>query len=304
MGKTKCYKYERRYQIGPFSVEVTTNLNNVLASLDRFYGCFSSPASSFIDFRVSLEQGKGLRRWVRPQVNFVFDGVQPFKPLPKDQAVALFEWGLNWCMTNHCHEYLTVHAAVVEKAGRCLVLPAPPGAGKSTLCAALVCSGWRLLSDELTLIELSDGNKIVPLCRPVCLKNESISIIREFSPQAEFGEVCKGTTKGDVSHMIAPKAHVATIENRAPAKWIIFPRYVKGKGATMSPRSKATTFFEMARQSFNFHVLGMTGFKALENVIGASDCFDFEYSSLEDAVSMINNLSHETRSRELVHDEC
>jgi predicted ATPase len=31
-----------------------------------------------------------------------------------------------------------------------VILPAPPGSGKSTLCAALVTRGWRLLSDELT----------------------------------------------------------------------------------------------------------------------------------------------------------
>ena len=42
-----------------------------------------------------------------------------------------------------------------EKArdDRAVILPAPPGSGKSTLCAALVNRGWRLLSDELTLVD-------------------------------------------------------------------------------------------------------------------------------------------------------
>ncbi len=303
MGKNSRYTYEKRYQIGPFSVAVTTDLKKVADSLDDFYRNFSRPSSSFIDFQVSLDQPRSIRRWFRPQVNFSFEGVKPFKPLPKEQGVALFEWGLNWCMTNHCHEYLTVHAAVVEKDGKCLVLPAPPGAGKSTLCAALTCSGWRLLSDELTLIELSEDRQIVPLCRPICLKNESISIMKTLFPSANFGAVCKGTTKGDVSYMIAPQSHVDKIQERAVTKWIILPRYVPGANVRLTRRSKATTFFEMARQSFNFHVLGVTGFNALKTVVDGSHCFDLEYSNLHEAISIINRLSHEVTDKELLYGE-
>lgn len=298
------YALERRYQIGPFSVSVETDVEAIGDSLDCFYNGFSTPNSDFIDFRIHLDQPAGIRRWFRPQINFRFDGIQPFKPLPKDQGAALFEWGLNWCITNHCHEYLTIHAAVVEKNGYCLVLPAPPGAGKSTLCAALVCSGWRLLSDELTLIELTQGNRIVPLCRPVCLKNESISVIKEFSSSSTFGSVCRGTAKGDVSHMIAKKHDIEMIERRAPARWIIFPRYVAGGKTKLKGRSKATTFFEMARQSFNFHVLGESGFDVLRRVVDDSRCFDFEYSNLEDAISVIDHLSKDETVGELTHDEC
>jgi predicted ATPase len=45
-----------------------------------------------------------------------------------------------------------LHAAVVEKNGKALILPALPGSGKSTLSAALAMNGWRFLSDEFTMI--------------------------------------------------------------------------------------------------------------------------------------------------------
>lgn len=36
------------------------------------------PAGDFIDFHVELNSPSLLRAWIRPQVNFVFDGVKPF----------------------------------------------------------------------------------------------------------------------------------------------------------------------------------------------------------------------------------
>ena len=57
----------------------------------------------------------------------------------------------------HAHQYLIIHAAVVEKNGLAAILPAPPGSGKGTLTAGSVLSGWRLLSDELTLIDRLSG---------------------------------------------------------------------------------------------------------------------------------------------------
>jgi ABC-type thiamine transport system ATPase subunit len=84
---------------------------------------------------------------------------------------------LNWCVAGHAHHYLMLHAAVLEKNGRAVVLPGDPGAGKSTLTAALMLDGWRLLSDEITLINRRRWTARTGLARPVSLKNASINII-------------------------------------------------------------------------------------------------------------------------------
>ena len=99
---------------------------------------------------------------------------------------------MNWCISAHAHQFLILHAAVLERGGVALIMPAPPGSGKSTLCAALALSGWRLLSDELALIDPGSG-RVWPLCRPVSLKNRSIEVIRHFAPEAVFGPVAEGT---------------------------------------------------------------------------------------------------------------
>ena len=79
-------------------------------------------------------------------------------------------------------------------------MPGAPGAGKSTLTAGLIYRGWRLLSDELALIRRSDG-QIVPLARPVNLKNESIALMQRFAPSAVFSAPAHDTAKGTVALM-------------------------------------------------------------------------------------------------------
>ncbi len=283
-------------RIGPFSVSITCDNKELQSSILELYRYFPVAGGDFSDFRVDMNRPKGIRRWIRPQINFTFDGFTPFKPLPNNQGLALFEWGLNWCITNHCHEYLIIHAAVVERNGCALIFPAPPGAGKSTLCAALVCDGWRLLSDELALIGLEGDNLILPLCRPVCLKNRSIDLIREKYPLAEFGPTCRDTSKGDVAHMLAPKESVDKMLVGAKPRRIIFPRYSPDSSTSLMRRSKAESFFEIARQSFNFHVLGESGFDVLKGVVDECDCYDFQYSHLDEAIECFNDLSIQERS--------
>lgn len=280
-------------KIGPFSALVSTGMPELMAGIQQLYGDYPAGGSAFHDFHVSVEAATGLRRWWRPQANFSFDGVLPFKPLPKAQALPMFEWGLNWCITSFCHEYLIVHAAVVEKHGQVLMLSAPPGAGKSTLCAALVCRGWRLLSDELALLKPGSPGHVVPLGRPVCLKNRAIDVIQSFAPHSKIGPACPDTAKGTVAHMLAPKDSIERSAEIAAVKWVVFPRYLSGSETELSRRSKAQSLLNLTSQSFNFNVLGEQGFQTLKQVVTQADCYDFQYSDLHEAICLFDRMAEE-----------
>ena len=173
---------------GPFNVRIRTPFSSVAEATGLLYADYPLiDNDEFVDFDVQLARGHGMRRWMRRQVRFVHEGFEPFEPLPVDHAPAFMEWAMNWCISTQAHQYLMLHAAVVERHGFAAVLPAPPGSGKSTLCAALVHRGWRLLTDELGLISLQDG-RIQALVRPIGLKNASIGVIRSFAPGAVLTE--------------------------------------------------------------------------------------------------------------------
>jgi HprK-related kinase A len=280
-----------RLATGPFVISVSSALPAVSAAVGTLYADYPVlDEPGFVDFHVSVHRPRSLRRWWNKQVVFGFEGDEPFNPLPGDQGFPLLEWGLNWCVYGMCHQYLILHAAVLERNGRALILPAPSGSGKSTLCAGLLFNGWRLLSDELTLISPSDG-QIVPIPRPVSLKNQSIGVIQRLVPHAIFGSQVEETSKGVVAHFRPPLEAVRLAAQRAAPAWIVMPRFVAEQPALLQPVEKARALMCLIENAFNFDVFGLSGFELLRSVVDRSQCFTFEYSHLPDAIAMFSRLA-------------
>ncbi|NML15623.1 HprK-related kinase A [Azohydromonas caseinilytica] len=284
-----------RLRTGPVLNCIRSPLEAVARGIELHYAAHAVEDKAFADFHVSVERPAGPRRWWRPQVVFKLDGESPFTPLPGDQGFPILEWGLNWCITGLYHRFLTLHAAVLERGGRALVLPAPSGSGKSTLCAALALSGWRLLSDELALIDPATG-LIHPLPRPVSLKNASIDVIRRFAPAARFGPPVHETSKGTVVHMAPPAEGVARAGEPARPGWIVLPRYAAGQPAQLQPLPKAQALMQLIENAFNYNVHGLAGFDALSELVDRSGCHRFSYARLEEAVAVFDALAAEARA--------
>lgn len=281
---------------GPFTFRIHSPIRLVSEGLGQMYP--NNPLADeagFVDFDLHLVPVPGLRRWVMPQVQFLHDGDSPFEPLPAGHAYPLLEWAMNWCISAMVHDELLLHAAVVERDGLAAILPAPAGSGKSTLCAGLISRGWRLLSDEVAMVSLADG-RVSALARPVSLKNESIDVMRRYAPDAVFNPVSHGTSKGSVTHMRAPADAVQRVHETARPRWVVFPRFVAGAAPQLKRRSRADSMLELGRNAFNYVVLGEAGFQALGDMVAGADCYDFEYSQLDDAVAVFDQLVLDARA--------
>lgn len=276
--------------LGPFVARIKTDVLVLVENIALMYADFELLSiDSFADFHVEIKYEAGFRRWVKPQVRFFFDGRPSFTALPVEQAPAMLEWGLNWCIAAHSHQFLIIHAAVIEKKDKAIVLPAPPGSGKSTLCAGLVMRGWRLLSDELALYDMSAGN-IYGMARPINLKNRSIDLIRQYAPDAVLTASMSDTTKGTVALVRPPLHSVVRAAQAVPPGWIILPKYVEGAAAELQLHSRAQTFMLIAEQSFNYDIQGLRGFEAIGELVERSRCYRFSYSNLDDADRLFSDL--------------
>ncbi len=276
---------------GPVVARIHSRLEAVVQGVSLHYA--QHPLLSddaFAHFHVSVSRPASLRRWFGQQVVFEYDGHAPFTPLPGDQGFPLLEWGLNWCMYTLCNQFLTMHSAVLEKGGRAVIMPAPSGSGKSTLCAGLAFRGWRLLSDELALLDPASG-LLVPNPRPISLKNRSIDVIRQFAPEAAFGDVVHDTLKGSVAHVRPPADALAHIAAPARPAWLIFPTYRADAPAVLTPVPPAQAFMKLMGQTFNYAVHGREGFAAMAALIDNCACYDFSYSQLDEAVTLFDRLA-------------
>lgn len=275
---------------GPFIVHARTSIGHAVNGITTLYDGYSASAREpFADFHVALTASGGFRRFMRRQVDFEFDGEKPYRPLPLDQALPMFEWGLNAIIGQTAHQFLIVHAAAVARDGFAAILPAQSGSGKSTLCAALVNRGWRLLSDELTLFSIETG-AVYPLARPINLKNESIAIIRDYVQGAVMSDPTRDTVKGTVSLLKAPTESIACMHETARLAWVIAPRYRRGAASELTRKSRAEALIELGQNAFNYSIHGRRGFHLLADLIERADCFSYRYSRLDDAVSTFRDL--------------
>jgi HprK-related kinase A len=281
-----------RYRAGPFLVSLQTDCPGVISLLADLYPVSEVIAGDRIfDFHIAVTRVPGLRRWWRPQVRFAVDRLVPFEPYPLDHAFPLLEWGLNWCIAMRAHQYLMLHSGAMERGGAALILPATPGSGKSTLSAALAFRGWRLMSDEFGLYDW-ESRTLVPLPRAVPLKNRSIEVIRHFAPEAYLGPVFPKTRKGDVAHLRPPAESLRRQGQPAEPRWLVFPRYeeqVRG-GAALETITRDLAFTRLAHNSFNYHLLGQTGFEALVGLVRRCECYSLVYRDLDDAIARLDEV--------------
>lgn len=280
------------YRTGPFIIRLRSRLNDLLGLLRTFYGASCAGTEPTVShFLIEVDRVPGIRGYWRPQAQFKVDASRPFEPYPLEQSFPFLEWGLNWCIGTRAHCFLMLHAGVLERGGKALVLPGMPGSGKSTLSAALAYRGWRFLTDEIGLIEPESG-RLLPLPRAVPLKNRSISVIREYLPDAFVGPVFPKTRKGDVAHLRPPLESIQRQSEAARPRWVVFPRFIDG---LPSPRlvalEKSLGFTRLAQNSFNYRLLAETGFRALTRLIRECDCYSLDYGDLDSAIALIETLS-------------
>lgn len=273
----------------PFTVRLYSRFRELASALTHMYADFRLAEGAFADFSIKIRP----RRWWKPQAVFELDGQRPFWPLPADQAYPMFEWGLNWCIANYVQDYLILHAAVLERDGGALILPGPSGAGKSTLAAGLALSGWRLLSDELTLLRLTDGS-VQGLARPVSLKNESIEVVRQLAPNAVLSAVSHNTVKGSVCLLAPPAPSVARLAEVATPRWLVVPQFEPGEETRLRSLGRSCAFMAAAQSAFNYAELGVAGFELLADTLARCAPFSLTIGSLDQALIVLDELAAAT----------
>ena len=278
-------------RLGPFDVKVRSSIAAIEAPLYGLYRDYPLLDDERIfSMHLQLTATRAFPRLDRATVRLLVDGRAPHEDLPRGQALAVLEWGINLVIALRAHSLLMLHSGAVERGGSVMLFPAWPGSGKTTLCAALVHRGWRLFSDEFGLVRPSTV-EVLPIPRPMPLKNESIDVIRAFAPEAELGPAIPNTRKGTIAHVKVPAASIRASAHSAAVRWIVFPQWAAGASLLCEEMSKADAFLMLATNAFNYEMLGEAGFAAVHRLVTAAACHRLVYSDLAEAVRLLNEMA-------------
>ena len=114
--------------------------------------------------------------------------------------------------------------------------------------------------------------------------------MRQFAPEAIFGREIYNTIKGTIAYMRPPRDSVTRMHESALPGWMIFPKYEADAVTTVRPLGKAETFTRLPSGLVNYPILGELGFNLLTGLIDRTNCYEFRYSNLDEAIAWFEQL--------------
>ena len=273
-------------RIGPVGFRVGSAWRAPIEQLETLYAGYPKP--DVPDFSVRLFPARPWRQVIRPSVTIGGDFMLPDAlPLPLEQGLLAAEMGMNLQMALGQRRYLLLHASVVERDGKALLMTGISGAGKSTLSALLSARGWRLMGDEFALLDPATG-LIHAFPRLVGLKNAAIDVVTQALPDARFGPLLAATPKGDVRHLVPDAAAVAAMDVAVPPALLLFPSY--GFEAEDRAVPPSEVFVRLTQASTNYVALGERGFDALTRLVKTVPARAIDYPDTDSAVAQVETL--------------
>ncbi len=281
-------RHVHQLKIGPVGFRIGSDWQRPIDQLRDLYTDYPGPDDCVPDFTVRLFAARPWRRFIRPSVMIGGDFVLPeAAPLPLAQGLLAAEMGMNLQMALGQRRYLLLHASVVERDGRALLMTGESGAGKSTLAAMLAARGWRLMGDEFALVDPATG-LVHAFPRLISLKNAAIGVMEMALPDARFGPLLAGTPKGDIRHLVPDARAIAAMDQPARPALLLFPRY--GFEAATRPVGQGEVFVRLTQASTNYVAMGERGFDALSGLVAAVPSWAVDYPDTDSAIDQVETL--------------
>lgn len=159
-----------------------------------------------------------------------FDGQGQEVPSPWSLVLALRSEMDRFTLTN-VPDAVDLHAAAAQIEDKTVLFPGAPGAGKTTLVLAGLHSGWKLVADDMTLLNLSDRT-ITVLPRPIGLRAKAELDPERWSPP-DWVPVSRSATLVPASVFELARGPELQVDG------IVFPRFAAGAPTVLGALSPA-----------------------------------------------------------------
>jgi hypothetical protein len=184
-------------------------------------------------------------------------------------------------------DHLLLHAAALSWAGRGLVLPAPPGGGKTTLAAGLIAAGFAYLTDEVVAIH-PVTLEIEPYPKPLSVDPGAVSALRHLGV---LGGSWVWPLPGEPWLVAADTLGTWAAGDPCRANLLVFPSYQAGATTALTPLGRAEALVEVASNSFNFVEHGSAWLPILRRLVLECSCWRLTTGDLEQACELLMRLA-------------
>ena len=184
---------------------------------------------------------------------------------------------------------IALHAASLEYNNRVLIMPGVSGAGKSTLSAYLTTKGFKIYSDELSVI--TQEEKILPIPLGIGLKENSWSVISDSLSSLDTLDIHKRYDGQSVKYLLSD--NIASENISVKNGVIIFNRYKKGAKAVLTAIDIVETLQILINSQY--HLYDLKDANMIEkwlSLLTTCEMYRLEYSALEDAEIIIKEVMH------------
>ena len=187
------------------------------------------------------------------------------RPLPVLLALWYYDRGI------YC-----VHASMVARGHRGVLLPGPTGAGKSTSVLACLLAGFDVLGDdEIGLQRLPDGSFVGhSMFNSTHLEPHQLGHFPRLQPYATYSD-----EPGEVkATMLLSQILPERLPRQEPIRAIAMPRVAGGAGSTIRPATRAEVLRRMGTSTLLQSPLGMgaPGLNQLSQLVQAVPGFWLE----------------------------
>jgi hypothetical protein len=161
----------------------------------RFIFEISSPHAELLEHAARVFPARPAEPGIPADLSWHLDD-----PEERDSALLKIEVDALEFLLRNNPDTVAVHAALLSKDGKGVVIAGPSLAGKSTLATALWQTGWSLMADDLVFIDARTRTAIAAP-RRVSLRSESMTLVGEtLWNEIQHTPSCIRTAKGLFFH--------------------------------------------------------------------------------------------------------
>ncbi len=246
---------------------------------------FALPRRQRDSYDIQIVQTREDREGYPWRLTYVRGGKQLFRGSPH-RVLDYALWDVHAIVHRDARDFLFLHAGAVAGPGRRLILPAEPGAGKSTLVASLLSEGFRYLSDELAPIDpVSMG--VYPFSKHIAVSNHGLEHIAGGPPDLpeDYPELSR---KLPARHMRAADLG-SDVGKAGRVDAIVFLSADRDDLPVLSPVSPATTIARLVDHTLNGELYGDRGMKMLARVAAPAEAFELTGGSSADRAALLRD---------------